>query len=186
MNNTCDFIIVNAPLPISQNRKDAVFLLKRKSGGMRGSIGSSKEYVNYSKNVFWPWWCGIRAKGRMRFGQEVLFWTITCPKRAGCDTDNYHKVFLDCLEQNKAFPNDNVVVSTHNERGPRVSGGLLRVFMANESRREELSKMYWEEYNRRWAPTRSGPILSRPQSLDLQRFAALNHSEHSQPVQSSG
>lgn len=154
MSDICDYLIVDAPFPPSLNA-----LFEPHKIGKRCSIGKSQKYKDYHKKVFSPWWLSVRTKGKVLFGDNAVFWTVTCPPRAGSDTDNYHKCFLDCLEAAGAFRNDNVVVSTRNERGPRIRGGLLRVFLANERHRERLMLDYESELIKHWLPLRSGPIL---------------------------
>lgn len=170
----CDYLIIDAPFPPSQNAlKD---LLKR---GGRYYIGRSSDYVAWEKNTFTPFWQSVRSKGRLSFGTEVMFWTVTCPPRGGSDTDNFHKAFLDCLSNAGAFGygkkgkpvGDNYIVSTHNERGPRIRGGLLRVFLANERHRQQLMSDYFEELFRQWLQQRPGPILNRPPGLRHRRAA---------------
>lgn len=165
---TCDYLILDAPFPPSINALKTIH--KR---GKLSIIGKSKEYINYQKNVFNPWWLSVRAKGKIDLGQEVIFWTVTCPKRAGSDTDNFHKCFLDCLESAGAFVNDNVVVSTRNERGPRIKGGLLRVFIANERHRDALYHDYEREWQNDYHPRRDGPILKQPQNLRIRRVTMI-------------
>lgn len=107
-------------------------------------------------------WMACRMKAKYDFSGPLLAWTVTFPARAGCDTDNYHKVLLDVLEAAGAYGNDNQIVSTHNERGPRVKGGMIRVFLAKEEHRAELTRRYWDEFTRQILPVRDGPILHQP------------------------
>ena len=170
--NTCDYLICDAPFPPSVNALKTVHIIRGKA-----IIGKSKEYKDYQKKVFEPWWLSVRAKGAINFGEEVIFWTVTCPPRAGCDCDNFHKCFLDCLNNAGLFgftkknkpKGDDAVISTRNEKGPRIRGGLLRVFMANERHREQLMLDYESELRQHWLPLRSGPILNLTHPLRIRR-----------------
>lgn len=174
MSKICDFLIFEPPFPPSQNATKKMHVIKGKP-----RLGRTKEYEQYIK-TFTRFWLSVRTGGKLDFGKQVMFWTITCPKRAGCDTDNYHKVILDCMEiagafglitegkrKGKPVP-DNVIVSTHNERGPRVTDGLMRCYIANEKHRAECARRYWEDFESNWLPYREGPIL-KPRSAQIQR-----------------
>ena len=153
MKEPCTYLIFEAPLPPSQNAANIVVKF-----GKRASIGKSAKYKDYLNMITEQFWPAVRMKGKYDFSGPLLFWTITYPARAGCDTDNYHKVLLDCMEKAKAFKNDNQVVSTHNERGPRVGKGMIRVYIAQEKKRAILSRQYFEDF-KAIQPLREGPIL---------------------------
>lgn len=164
LSDPCDFIIFDAPWPPSINALKTITKFK----GMT-RIGPSNEYNKYRK-TFFNFWLLLRTQGAFDFGDAAMFWTIVCPRRAGTDTDNYAKATLDCLEKAKAFSNDNVIVSQHAERGPRVRDGLMRCYLANEKRRAELTRRYFDDLERLWLPQRDGPILKQPETLLVQRL----------------
>ena len=126
---------------------------------------------DYQKKVFLPWWLSVRSKGKIDLGQKVMAWFVVCPPRAGSDVDNFSKCFFDCLEAAGGVENDNLIVSHHIEKGPRISGGLLRVFLANERHREQLTSDYFAEFSAHWLPLRDGGILKQPPGLRHRRAA---------------
>ncbi len=168
MSDICDYLIFDAPFPPSLNA-----LFEPHKIGKRVSVGKSKRYKDFQKNVFFPWWMSIRSKGKINMGTEVMLWMVNCPPRSNCDLDNYNKCFNDSLQAAEGIIDDKYIVSMHNEKGPRVSGGLLRVFLANERHREQLTHDYFDEFNQQWLPRRSGKILNPPQGLRHRRVAMV-------------
>ena len=172
MNTICDYIIADAPFPPSLNA-----LFEPHKIGRRCSVGKSSRYKRWQRDVFNPWWMSIRAHGKIDFGRSVMVWSVICPPRRGVDVDNYSKCFLDCLEAAGGIENDNLIVSLHNEKGPRVSGGHMRVFIASERHRDLLMNDFWDEFFSRWLPRRDGEIL-RPVTHYRHRRAAFVESQH--------
>ena len=169
---TCDYLIFDAPFPPSLNA-----LFEPHRIGVRCSVGKSAKYKNYQKKVFYPWWLSVRSKGKIDLGENIILWMILCPPRKGCDVDNYSKCLGDCLQHNEklnhigAFADDNQIVSHRIERGPRISGGLLRVFLANERHRDLLCHDYEHERQNDYHSRRDGPILKQPSNLRIRRVA---------------
>lgn len=145
----CSFLIFDAPLPPSANAKNIVVKF-----GKRASIGKSKAYKDYEKMFMNNFWLACRMKANYDFSGPLCAWTVTFPARAGSDTDNYHKVLFDVLEAAGAYRNDNQIVSTHNERGPRVRGGMIRLYLCQEKHRAELARRYWDDFTRLILPYR--------------------------------
>ena len=166
MVDTCDYLIIDIPFPPSLNA-----LFEPHKIGKRCSVGKSTKYKDYQKKTFHPFWLSVRSKGKVDLGQDIIIWMIMCPERNGTDIDNRSKCFFDCLQHAGAFKDDNQVVSHRIEKGPRIRGGLLRVFMANERHRERLMLDYESELTSHWLPLRSGQILDRPQTLRHRRVA---------------
>ena len=130
-------LILRCPLPPSQNAKNIVVKF-----GKRASIGKSPEYKAYQKRFREQIWPGVRQLGRFDFSGSLLAWTITFPPRHGCDTDNYHKVLFDCLQDACAIENDNQIVGSRNERGYRVKDGMIDLYLCQEKHRADMARCY--------------------------------------------
>ena len=167
MSDICDFLIVDAPFPPSVNALKSLVKI-----GKNYRIGKSKQYKEYQIDTFEPWIHRVLMKGKVDFGTEIMVWMVTCPPRSNCDLDNYYKCFLDCLEWAGVIEDDKHIVSLRNEKGPRVRGGLLRVFIANERHRDRLAAMYDEELVNQWVSRRQGPILDPLDQLRYHRVEA--------------
>lgn len=169
----CDYLVADVPFPPSINA-----LYKVHKIGNRCSIGKSKEYKKYRDKTFADWWLKVRQRGPVDFGERVLVWSILCLPRSNCDLDNYYKCFLDSLQAAGGIENDKRAVSIRNEKGPRVSGGLMRVFIANERHRVPMSFDFETERLDWLNHDVNGPILKQPTCL-LMRQAGF--AEQAQP-----
>ena len=160
----CDYLIADVPFPPSINA-----LYKVHKIGNRCSIGKSKEYKAYRDKTFANWWLKVRQAGRIDFGDRVMVWSIMCLPRSNCDLDNYYKCFLDSLQAAGGIANDKHVMSIRNEKGPRVSGGLMRIFIANERYWLDLPCAFDREYTEWLKHDLDGPILKQPDQYLLRR-----------------
>lgn len=151
-------LILRCPLPPSQNAKNIVVKF-----GKRASIGKSPEYKAYQKLFASQIWPGVRQLGAFDFSGDLLAWTIVFPPRHGCDTDNYHKVLFDCLQDACAINNDNQIVGSRNERGYRVKGGMIDLYLCQEKHRANMARCY-EADLLNVLPLRQASIAHAPES----------------------
>jgi Holliday junction resolvase RusA-like endonuclease len=141
--DSIDFVVIDLPYPISANRM-YTYVPK-----LRAPV-RSKQYLSYLKEVQ-NMWRGVRHHGRVDMGEAVMVWMLVYPPRADADLDNVNKVLFDCLESSDtftgAYSNDKYIVSTHQEKMQRLEGGMVRVFIAAEHRRDDLTSCYWQQAN---------------------------------------
>ena len=165
MTDTCDFLVFDAPLPPSLNACNITVKM-----GKRSSIGKSPQFKKYKKMFTEQFWLTARSKGAMCFDGPLMFWTVVFPARKGCDVDNYNKCIQDCLQAADAFVDDNQINSNRQERGPRISGGMIRCYLASEKYRDELYELYEKELREMWLPQRDNKkILKQPDRLTIRR-----------------